>query len=457
MTTTQVPIGQECADCIRPQRRVGQASLFQNVANPIPNEVEDSSELLKFFQTYNFVPYAGSYLHSGHSLLVWYLALAKLSSTTGAAIKKLNSYAFGSKAMFVRTEDPEYSLGIEAQPLSTVEAQTYLDALKTYVTFDCNVSEFHKKIGWSEKVTGNAWVEMSIAEKLGERRVHFRYHKPLQVLYLNTKPGEAKIAVVSPVWTESYLREKPARQIPIYPNFVREKGVLKTMFHLKTGQNDWYGRPDTDFVDLQKNNEAQNALYLIKATNTNFTPRVIMEIEENGINPTIDDDQARKDGYDDYYDQLEQNLTNLGERPQGFVFVTRPFGARPMMIKEIAPNTNENWYKTIGAENSGAILRAFGLSPGFLGFEVTRGLSGQDGYGMDYLWNNEPAINEHLNRITNFTNSLLTAAWNALEIDLNYASLTFTTPVKNALEDLKNGNDGTDNSMGSDTVQPGGG
>ncbi|MGL4598163.1 MAG: hypothetical protein ACRCYO_11560, partial [Bacteroidia bacterium] len=54
--------------------------LFQ-LANPIPDEVKDNEDLITLFKRWNFVPYAGTTSETGHSLLLWYLMLAKLSPT----------------------------------------------------------------------------------------------------------------------------------------------------------------------------------------------------------------------------------------------------------------------------------------------------------------------------------------------------------------------------------------
>lgn len=441
------------------RRRSGHTSFFDNFVNPIPAEVSDAAELKEFFKTWEFVPYAGSAQDSGHSLLKWYINLAKLSPTTGAAISKLNTYAFGSKAMFVRSEDPEYSLGVEAAPLSQAEAQAYLDSLKAHVQFDSPISEFHRKIGWSYKATGNAWVELSIAVKNGQAQASLRYHKAQRVLYKNTAAGEMRIVGISAKWSSDYLKKNPPRYVPIYPNYVQDdNGVLRTMFHLKAGDNDWYGRPDTESADLEKANEAQNSLYLIGQTANRFTPRLIIEMEESE-DPIIDDKQAQSEGFTSFADKMEYNFAAKSGNPQDLFFATRPFGARPMNVVQIQPNTNQEWYKVMGAVKSGSILRAFGLTPRFMGFDVSGGLSGADAFLTDYLANNEPTINEFRGAVTAFTNKILTAIWDALQMpEMAFASITFTSPIQKTVEEFKtktaNGN--SNNPLGGNTVQPGG-
>ena len=441
------------------RRRSGHLTFFDNVVNPIPSEVADADELKKFFKEFQFVPYAGATQDSGHTLLLWYIGLAKLSATAGAAIRKLNAYAFGSKAMFVRSEDPEYSLGVEAAALSQSEAAAYLEALKTYIAFDSPVGDFHRHIGWSYKPTGNAWVEMSVAVYNGQPRVNLKYHKPMRVLYKNTEAGEMRAVGISPVWKADYLRKNPPRYVPIYPNYVQDSdGVLRTMFHLKHGENDWYGRPDTEFVDMDKANEVQNSLYLVSQTANKFTPRLIIEVEDSE-DPVIDEQQAQKEGYGSFYEKLEANMAAKSGDPQDVFFSSRPFGSRPMFVFQIQPNTNQDWYKVMGEVKAGNILRAFGLTPRFMGFDVAGGLSGADAFLTDYLTNNEPTINEFRGIITGFTNRILSAAWQAISMpELAQTSITFASPIQKTVEEFKtrpvNGN--SNNPVGGNTVQPGG-
>ena len=61
--------------------------------------------------------------------------LAKLSPTHNACISKKLKYAIGRKAAFIRSEDPDWHTGEEAQALSTGEAVTYRDAIKTFFEF----------------------------------------------------------------------------------------------------------------------------------------------------------------------------------------------------------------------------------------------------------------------------------------------------------------------------------
>jgi hypothetical protein len=74
---------------IHPMTGVGryvQSVLLPHLSDPIPKEIEDSEEIRKFFETYKFVPYAGTTQASGHGLLKFYMKLYNLSTTHGSVI-----------------------------------------------------------------------------------------------------------------------------------------------------------------------------------------------------------------------------------------------------------------------------------------------------------------------------------------------------------------------------------
>mgnify|MGYP006353273561 CR=1 FL=1 len=145
-------------------RRAISVPLF-HVANPVPGEVEDSNEIRTLFAGWDLVPYAGSTVASGHSLLFWYLALAKLSSTHGTCISKLNLYAFGGNLRAENKEIQGFDTGEEKQPVPVPVAQAYRDTLFSTVTFQDGHRSFFENIANSYKVTGHAFVELNFCQQ----------------------------------------------------------------------------------------------------------------------------------------------------------------------------------------------------------------------------------------------------------------------------------------------------
>jgi len=413
-----------------------------SVENPIPDEVRDSQEIQKFFTRWNFVPYAGTTKYSGQSLLVWYLMLAQLSPTHNACISKKLKYAVGGKATPINSLDPEWDTGEENAELTPAQKAAYRDKVNEFIEFGAGVGKFHRRIGWSYEATGNAWVEMTYSETLGVKRVHLKGHRVTHCLYLNTEPGEMRVVAISPIWEESYLNKHEPRYVPLYPNFGREAdGTLKTMFHLKNGDNSWYGRPESQGSDLYKYREVQDAIYQIKQAGSNFTGQLIIEVEDDqpDSNEAIDDSKAQAAGFASFADRFEQNYTNRADEPQSVLVTARPFGSRPMFVFQIKPNTNENWFKVTGDISEAKIMQSHGCTPRFMGKEVAGGFS-QDVFVSDYVINMEPVINELRDELTKFSNGALSAAWiDLLNMpDMNQISITFMPPIQAAIEQYRN-------------------
>jgi len=463
MATTDYNPKQEAAN--RKRRRKTSVQLF-HLQDPIPNEIADADELKKFFQRWNLVPFAGSVLESGHSLLAWYLALAKLSNTHGSCVSKLNLYAFGGAMRAEYSTVQDFDTGEERRPVPTPVAQQYRDVLFSTIEFEGGWRQVHYWLAWALKMTGNGWIELRAATIMGQTQFVIRYHKVMNVLYLNTKKDEPKMVAVSPVWTDEYLSRKPFRKIPVskpgqMPVFVEnEDGTFSTMYHLCNGLVSWYGRPDSEHADLQKMQEAQHAMYLIKQADVNFIPQLIIEVEEENQlkDPPFDDDDAAGSGFDSFADRWEQNYTMKSDDPQGVVLSSRPFGSRPMAVFQIKPNTNENWFKVTGQDAAERILRAHGCTLRFLGFDASNGFS-SDTFLADYVFNMEPVIHAHRDMVTNFMNGILSTVWALIgRQDLDELSITFSSPISAAIEDYKkskSNEQNNNNGPGSAAVQPG--
>lgn len=422
---------------MRSRRRKRSPLALFDAKNPIPDEVRDTDEISKVLDKYKLVPFAGTDKYTGDSLLTWYLMLARLSPTHGAAIEKLSKYAVGGRAIFVRSENPDYDIGEEAVPLTRAEKEAYEAAITEFIEFQGGVRDFHRRLVWSYKAHGNAWVEMSVSQVNGQRRVHLRTVRQSNVRYLKTKPDEMRVAAISPIWTEAYLRDNPPRLLPMYPNFTVEDGVQKTLFHLRNGDNNWYGRPDSQSADLYKYREVQDALYIIKQASNNFTGQVIIEVEDDGGDSGITEDDAVKSGFDSFADRMIENYTQKGEDPMSVVVTSRPHGARPMFVFQVQPNTNQAWYKETGAMSENYILGAHGCTLRFMGKDASNGFS-QDAFVSDYVMNMEPVIEDLRTTVMVFSNSILSVAWEALGLmQMDMISLSFNAPIQRQIEEYK--------------------
>lgn len=415
-----------------------------NLQNPIPSEIEDTDDLKSMFKKWRFIPYAGTTKESGQSLLIWYLMLEKLSPTHNACISKKVKYAVGSKVRFTRAQDPEFEItDEETNPLSVNEQISYRDLLNEFFEFENGIGDFHRNIARNFEITGNALVEMSFAETLGVIRVNLKVHRPTHWLFLETEPDEPKIVAISPIWTDSYLNKHEPRYVPLSVpgnvQWVKENGVFHTVFQLKNGDNTWYGRPESQGSDVYKYREVQDEIYLVKEAGANFTGRVIIEVEDTDPEheAAIDDTGAENQQFENFADRFRQNFTHQGENPQSVLVTSRPYGSRPMLVFQVKPNTNENWYKVTGEIAENKILRSHGLTRGFLGFEVQHGFA-TDVFISDYVMNNAKTIEDLRDRVTKFTNAIITEGLKIINREqFNQFSITFATPIQGAIDEYK--------------------
>lgn len=422
-----------------PRRMAQRVNHLFRLNNPIPDEIRDSTELKKVFSNWNFVPYAGGTKYTGHSLLMWYQMLAKMSPTNAAAITKKIKFAVGGKARVIRSVDPEFEIGEELEPMQPGEAGLYVAALKQFIEFEGGISKFSGRVGYQYESNGNSFVEMSFASVMGQGRVSFRPHRTLNCMYLNTKPGDNRAVAISPVWEDAYLNKNPPRVVPLFPVFTRDGGVLRTMFHLKHGDNPWYGRPPSEGADIYKYREMQDGVYQVRASASDFTGQLILEVEDDNpqFAPAIDDKQAINTNGKKFVNQLEQNFTNKGDDPQSIYFASRPYGSKQMFVFQISPNTKETWYKITGEIAENKILRAHSITPRFLGFDVSNGFA-TDVYISDYILNVQPVIAELHAELMDFINAMVTQAWNLVgQTDWNVYSLAFAPPIQSAIDDFK--------------------
>ena len=447
-------------DELRRGRKSKGLKLFE-LENPIPKEITDTTDIQKMFDDFKLVPFASRDKKTGHALLYWYLMLAQLSPMNAACIEKTKKYVVGSKVFVERREDFEFETGGENQPVSTSESTAYRDTLNELVSYEGGIRKFHQNLMWSYDATGNAYVEASYSVVNGQMRFNLKYRKATEVLYVATNPGEMKRVAISPVWEYNYLKKYPPAIIPIAPNWIQDdQGVFRTVFHLKAGQNKWYGRPESEGADLYKYREVQDSVYVIRQSAGNFVGQLIIEVEEDDPtnNPAINDEDAKRAGFDSFVERMEDNYTNKGDDPSSVMITSRPAGGRPMFVFQIKPNTNENWYKVTGEMSEQRILRAYGLTLRFMGFDASTGFS-SDTFIADYVMNVEPVLTEKRNTLMEFSNRILTTIWEvAGRMEMNDFSINFKSPITSQIEQFKtmqtNGGSNLNNSSGSIAGQP---
>lgn len=334
----------------RPRHEVNRTFKLHEIENPIPNEIKDTDEIKKLFIDWPFIPFAGYEKVTAHCLLQKMIDFKNLSVTHGACIESKKSFAFGGRIDIVRNYSPIFDLG-EEEEVSIDLKREYIEAVnkinlngETWASIRCKFSE-------SFDTTGNEWLEIVLTETIGVKGAGIFHHQATDCLYVATEPNEDRKVAVSCRWDDNYLRENPPRYLPLFPNFNKyPDGTIRSMVHVKNGDFKWYGRPQSYSSFIDQYNEYQNRIYLAKQSKKGFIGQVLLEYEEmeaKGLQRV--DQNAKEAGFKNTADRFNKNFTNDGKDPSTAIVTSRPFGAKPMLVHQFQPNTNEKYFTEIGS------------------------------------------------------------------------------------------------------------
>ena len=351
---------------------------FAEVKNPISMEIKDPKDVVKMFNRWPLVPYSGSLSGSTHGLLYFLNSSRFISPTLGACHESIKTYIFGGK-MGVRAKvDSEFDIGEEIEELSLENKRAYVAFIKSLDLKGLSFTKLSCNLYDSFKGNGNYWLEVIHTETAGVKQTSICYHPTENCCYWATEKGKDKIAAISPVWTDQYLRKNPPTLVPLYPNYGKSKdGTLRTLIHVKNGNFEWYGRPDWIGAWVNVYREYQDSDYLVKAAANRFTGEVFIEIEEDDIenDNLLDDEDAIESGFDSVTDRIEKNFTSKSDDPQTIMVTTRPFGAGKAFVYQFKPVTNEKFFETTSKINRQKLIENNQWSERLLGNSVSEGFS----------------------------------------------------------------------------------
>lgn len=357
-----------------PRRKGTRIWELGELKNPIPDEISDPSEVQEIFSTLRLVPYAGTVEQSGDKLLDFYIKMSELSATQSACRESIKKYSFG-KIDIVRREDPEFyleqetevSLDLKTSFIREVLDQIDLDGL-TWKSLLCNLYDDGKK-------SGNNWLMVTMAETDGQRSVSLKWIKVQQAKYiLPEQKDDPRMVAISPLWTQDYIRKNPPDIVPVFPLMADEgDGVTRTLIHWKNGPFLWYGRPDSVGSILQQYRRFQDDMYGIKSSANEYTGRTILETEDD--DPEETNRRAIRSGFENEAHRMEENFTNKGSGSLSFTHLVRPFGAKPMAVHQLQPNTNESWFTAMSELSDKAVIQSNHWSAKLLYDDTASGLS----------------------------------------------------------------------------------
>lgn len=412
------------------QRSGKKAFRFADLPDPIPAEIRDTKEIQKFLKDWNLVPYAGNMDATGDSLRAFFSSMAYLSATHGACIASKKRLSLG-KFVVRRRVDVDFDLGQE----DDVDAGTqnaFVEFIKTLETGGVKLRNMAISFYEDWEEVGDQFCEVVITQTLGVKSYGIHRHRPANVKYLATGKGEQRFVAISPIWNAKYLEKNPPAVVPLFPAFVTETdGTMRTMLHRKSGKNEWYGRPPAWSAFLFWYREYQDASYLVKVSNSNFTGQIIIEVEDD--NPDLTDEEARRNGYAGEADRIHKNFTHEADDPMTVWYSSRPTGARPMFVHEVKPNTAQDFYRVMDQITEAKIIRAHGWSKRLMEAEEGAGLSSN--VFMDLLKSRLPVINGVQEDASVILNQAITIiVKDAGRTDLENIGISFKSPFQDILE-----------------------
>lgn len=321
--------------------------------NPITLQIKDAAEVLKTYNKWPLIPYAGNIHYSMDGLLLFLNSARSLSATLGACHESIKTYAFGTKIGMKWVEDEDFDMDEEEEregpPIEL--KREYKDFAKTIHRDDLSYTQMAENLYDDLKGNGNYYIEVVHTETAGIRSTAIHIHPAENCRYWATKKGEDRILAISPCWDYEYLRTNKPSLVNVFPKYTVDKtlNTQRTIIHCKNGNWKWYGRPDWIAAWLNVFKEYQSTDYLSKITGAMFTGEVFIEVEAEEIEENdFDERDAQDAGHGSVSGRMDANFTNKSDDPQTIMYTTRPPGARSAFVHEFQTNTKETFFKVTG-------------------------------------------------------------------------------------------------------------
>jgi len=434
-----------------PRRKGTRIWELGELKNPIPDEINDPSEVQEVFSTLKLVPYAGTVDSSGDNLLNFYIKMSELASTQAACRESIKKYGFG-KIDVVRRADPDFELEQEtAVDLPT--KQSFVSDVLNQIDLDgSSWADLTKNLYDDGKKSGNNWLMMTLVETAGQRTAALKWMKVQHVRFVLPRQNDDPRAVaISPLWTQDYLRKNPPDIVPVFPLISDEgDGVFRSIIHWKNGPFQWYGRPDSVGSILQQYRIFQDDMYQIKSSANEYTGRTILETEDD--DPEETNRRAIRAGFQNEAHRMEENFTNKGSGSLSFTHFVRPYGAKPMAVHQLQPNTNQDWFDVMGGRADKVIVMSNQWSAKLLYDDTASGLS--NNIIIDALKSKLPVVRDNQAIAEKPINVALgkIVEWFGMESQFLNLGIDIKSPYAAILEDTGADPEGGDQEAGS---QPG--
>lgn len=432
---------------------------FDTVELKLPFEAVDDDDIIEYFRKEKIVPYAGTLEQSGDRLLNFYEYLAENTPTSSACIRSKELVSFGCRLEIGKRFDPVFDIGEEEEEVSKADKKKYIDNI-SLINFktDGDVKTLNSNLYIGYESNGNMWLEVEMYELGKERKVNIIRHEQKHVRYLFTK-GSQKTALISLKWGFEYEKKNPPREVLVYPYASKEKGVIRTIIHVKNGRGFWYGRPPSKGSILEQYAEFADMYYLSRLNAKEWVAKTIIEVEDDAANSNrlINNKRDQSAGFKNTVDRFGKNFTQKARDPSSFLLLTRPPNSKPMEVHQMLNNTNERYYQKMSDIYEGRIIKSHSWSPRLLGGNVSSYFA--TGVYLDELTVKDATVN-----LAN-QQKVQSLVYKAIDIALDFLGVTtardigykFVSPYIKILENGKKANDRfgyTSSNPGSQVSEP---
>lgn len=344
------------------------------LTNPLPQALLDSSELSNFYREWNLVPYAGSYTSTGHSFLRLLCDLYQLSPSMGSCVEDMKSWAFEGDIEVVRKSIEGLKIKEEErEEVSYQEASEYGYYLEEIGIKLSDLVDLTQELFVNLAKTGNAWLHYVEVEINGQWFVSLKSLDPLQVMYLNTLPGEPRAIVFSKDFFRSSF-QSPPRLIRVHPFVTEGAGMRETVFHLKNKRDhsEWYGRPRALQSLYWQFTEWSTANLVSKISNSEVGAKSLLLMQAPSMSslPLAEDNDAavRVKVFGKKLRKLTTNRGNSDEM-ESIGVLEYPQGVDPPKLETLEMNRDTAWTTMVLDKASDVVFSSNGWSKTLIGWE----------------------------------------------------------------------------------------
>lgn len=360
-------------DVIRSEFYRQQEQRFSYISNPIDKELRDIERHRQHHYTaYPYIPFMGQ----GDAMLYFLQHLRMLSPTHSGIITSIRDFVLGGELEvimkaskrpgFVRRAEQEIETNIS-------QFNEYIDYLEAKGLTGTQLMQVLERAYDNYKTYGNAFIELVIARTDGQTGAQLHVHDMDQVRYYATLPGQQRMLMVSPKWTEEFLIRHAPQFVPLYPNFIEDEfGATRTMLHIKNVLTtyDWYGMPDWLGGLYFAYNELQLGEYSTAGYANDWIGKLLIEFEADAdLQEGEETDSIDMPTSEDmtFVRQMERVFTNKGNgEKQSVLWRRRPIGADPTFVHEFKIETNEKFHQATTEIDEGQLFKAHNWHPSLM-------------------------------------------------------------------------------------------